>query len=252
MAAFAAEPGLLGSSEGGGGVGDDRPVEPDHSAVELLRDPQQLGEIAAVGVGHQAVLAVVSQRYGFGDVTSLESWQDALRATAGAGPLDALVNNAGTVGAYEPITEIALEDWERVVRINQTSVFYGMRTVLPGMIERRRGAIVNVSSMWGIIGASGVAAYQASKGAVTMMTKNAAATYAASGVRINSVHPGFIVTPMTQAQDPAISDGLVAQTPLGRAGQASEVAAAIAFLASDDASYITGAQLLVDGGFTTI
>jgi len=187
-----------------------------------------------------------------GDVTSLESWQDALRATADAGPLDALVNNAGTVGAYEPITEIALEDWERVVRINQTSVFYGMRTVLPGMIERRRGAIVNVSSMWGIIGASGVAAYQASKGAVTMMTKNAAATYAASGIRINSVHPGFILTPMTQAQDPAISDGLVAQTPLGRAGQASEVAAAIAFLASDDASYITGAQLLVDGGFTTI
>jgi NAD(P)-dependent dehydrogenase (short-subunit alcohol dehydrogenase family) len=187
-----------------------------------------------------------------GDVTDLESWQDALRATASAGPLDALVNNAGTVGAYEPITEIALEDWERVVRINQTSVFYGMRTVLPGMIERRRGAIVNVSSMWGIIGASGVAAYQASKGAVTMMTKNAAATYAASGVRVNSVHPGFIVTPMTQAQDPAISDGLVAQTPLGRAGQASEVAAAIAFLASDDASFITGAQLLVDGGFTTI
>ncbi len=180
-----------------------------------------------------------------GDVTSLE-------ATADAGPLDALVNNAGTVGAYEPITEIALEDWERVVRINQTSVFYGMRTVLPGMIERRRGAIVNVSSMWGIIGASGVAAYQASKGAVTMMTKNAAATYAASGVRINSVHPGFIVTPMTEAQDRSISDGLVAQAPLGRAGQASEVAAAIAFLASDDASYVTGAQLLVDGGFTTI
>ncbi len=187
-----------------------------------------------------------------GDVTSLESWQDALRATADAGPLDALVNNAGTVGAYETITEIGLEDWERVVRINQTSVFYGMRTVLPGMTERRRGAIVNVSSMWGIIGASGVAAYQASKGAVTMMTKNAAATYAASGIRINSVHPGFIVTPMTQAQDPAISDGLVNQTPLGRAGQASEVAAAIAFLASDDASFITGVQLLVDGGFTTI
>lgn len=187
-----------------------------------------------------------------GDVTSLESWQDALRAAAEAGPLEVLVNNAGTVGSYEPITDIALQDWERVVRINQTSVFYGMRTVLPGMVERGRGAIVNVSSMWGIIGASGVAAYQASKGAVTMMTKNAAATYAVNGIRINSVHPGFIVTPMTEAQDRAISNGLVAQTPLGRAGQATEVAAAIAFLASDDASFITGAQLLVDGGFTTI
>jgi hypothetical protein len=127
-----------------------------------------------------------------------------------------------------------------------------MRTVLPGMVERGRGAVVNVSSMWGIIGASGVAAYQASKGAVTMMTKNAAATYAANGVRINSVHPGFIVTPMTEAQERSISNGLVAQTPLGRAGQASEVAAAIAFLASEDASFITGAQLLVDGGFTTV
>ena len=187
-----------------------------------------------------------------GDVTSLESWQDALRATAEAGPLDVLVNNAGTVSAYEPITEVALEDWDRVVRINQTSVFYGMRTVLPGMVERRRGSIVNVSSMWGIIGASGVAAYQASKGAVTMMTKNAAATYAADNVRVNSVHPGFILTPMTEAQDSSISDGLVAKTPLGRAGQASEVAAAIAFLASDDASFVTGVQLLVDGGFTTI
>lgn len=180
-----------------------------------------------------------------GDVTSLDSWQDALRAISEVGPLDALVNNAGTVGSYEPITEITLADWDRVVRINQTSVFYGMRTVLPAVI-------VNVSSMWGIIGASGVAAYQASKGAVTMMTKNAAATYAADNVRINSVHPGFILTPMTEAQDSSISDGLVSQTPLGRAGRASEVAAAIAFLASDDASFITGTQLLVDGGFTTV
>ena len=187
-----------------------------------------------------------------GDVTSLDSWHDALRATAEAGPLDVLVNNAGTVGSYAPLTEITLDDWDRVVRLNQTSVFYGMRTVIPGMVERGQGAIVNVSSMWGIIGASGVAAYQASKGAVTTMTKNAAATYAANGVRINSVHPGLIVTPMTEAQDRSISDGLVAQTPLGRAGQASEVASAIAFLASEDASYITGAQLLVDGGFTTV
>jgi NAD(P)-dependent dehydrogenase (short-subunit alcohol dehydrogenase family) len=187
-----------------------------------------------------------------GDVTSLESWQDALRATAGAGPLDVLVNNAGATGSHETITGITLEDWEQVVRLNQTSVFYGMRTVLPGMIERRRGAVVNVSSMWGIIGTSGVAAYQASKGAVTMMTKNAAATYAADGVRINSVHPGLIITAMTKDQDPSISDRLITATPLGRAGEASEVAAAIAFLASDDASFITGAQLLVDGGFTTV
>jgi len=106
--------------------------------------------------------------------------------------------------------------------------------------------------MWGLIGAPGVAAYQASKGAVTMMTKNAAATYAARGVRVNSVHPGFIWTPMTRAQDADLSDGLIAQTPMRRAGEAEEVAAAIAFLASDDAAFITGHQLVVDGGFTTV
>ncbi len=184
-----------------------------------------------------------------GDVTDRGTWAALLQE---AGEVDVLVNNAGTVGSYETITDIAVEDWDAVVRLNQTSVFYGMRAVLPGMVERGAGAIVNVSSMWGIVGASGVAAYQASKGAVTMMTKNAAATYAPQGVRVNSVHPGFIWTPMTRAQDAAISDRLVAETPMRRAGQASEVASAIAFLASADASFVTGVQLLVDGGYTTV
>jgi NAD(P)-dependent dehydrogenase (short-subunit alcohol dehydrogenase family) len=184
-----------------------------------------------------------------GDVTDQATWSALVEE---AGSVDVLVNNAGTVGSYDTLTDIAVEDWDRVIRLNQTSVFYGMRAVLPGMVERGGGAIVNVSSMWGIVGASGVAAYQASKGAVTMMTKNAAATYAAQGVRVNSVHPGFIWTPMTEAQDRGISDGLVAETPMKRAGQASEVASAIAFLASDDASFVTGVQLLVDGGYTTI
>jgi NAD(P)-dependent dehydrogenase (short-subunit alcohol dehydrogenase family) len=187
-----------------------------------------------------------------GDVTDLGAWQRMLEEVQQAGPVDVLVNNAGTVGSYEAITEITLEDWDRVVRLNQTSVFFGMRTVLPGMVARRTGAIVNVSSMWGIVGSSGVAAYQASKGAVTMMTRNAAATYAPHNVRVNSVHPGLIVTPMTEAQDHSISEGLIAETPLGRAGQAPEVAASIAFLASDDASFITGVHLMVDGGYTVV
>lgn len=184
-----------------------------------------------------------------GDVTDQATWASLVEQS---GPVDVLVNNAGTVGAYETLTDVDPDVWDRVIRLNQTSVFYGMRAVLPAMVERGSGAIVNVSSMWGIVGASGVAAYQASKGAVTMMTKNAAATYAPSGVRVNSVHPGFIWTPMTTVQDADISNGLIAQTPMGRAGQASEVASSIAFLASDDASFVTGVQLLVDGGYTTI
>jgi NAD(P)-dependent dehydrogenase (short-subunit alcohol dehydrogenase family) len=184
-----------------------------------------------------------------GDVTELAFWQEAADA---AGIVDVLVNNAGMVGSYESITDISLEDWDRVVRLNQTGVFYGMRTVLPGMVERRAGAIVNVSSMWGLVGAAGVSAYQASKGAVTMMTKNAAATYAPHGIRVNSVHPGFIWTPMTDEQDAGISQGLIDQTPMGRAGQADEVAAGIAFLASDDASFVTGHQLVIDGGYTVV
>jgi NAD(P)-dependent dehydrogenase (short-subunit alcohol dehydrogenase family) len=187
------------------------------------------------------------------DVTSLEQWQASVDTVADvAGPVDVLVNNAGGVGSYEGLADTSPEAWDRVITLNQSSVFYGMRTVIPSMIDRRTGCIVNVSSMWGIIGAPGVAAYQASKGAVTMITKNAAATYAAQGIRVNSVHPGFIWTPMTEAQDSAISQDLIDRTPMARAGLDSEVAAAIAFLASDDASFITGVQLLVDGGFATV
>jgi NAD(P)-dependent dehydrogenase (short-subunit alcohol dehydrogenase family) len=186
------------------------------------------------------------------DVADLGSWTtltDEIANTVGG--LDILINNAGLVGSYDTITDIAVEAWQAIIAVNQTGPFYGMRSCIPLMRARGGGSIVNVSSIWGLVGAAGVAAYQASKGAVTTMSKNAAVTYAPDGIRVNSVHPGLIVTPMTSAQDQAISDSIIAVTPMGRAGRPEEVAAAIAFLAGDGASYITGAQLTVDGGYTT-
>jgi NAD(P)-dependent dehydrogenase (short-subunit alcohol dehydrogenase family) len=186
------------------------------------------------------------------DTTLLSSWSTLAEEVKEAGGADVLVNNAGMVLAYESITEIDLDDYEKVIAVNQHGVFYGMRTFIPQMQDKRAGSVVNISSIWGVVGASGVSAYQASKGAVTLMTKNAAVSYAPDGVRVNSVHPGLIATPMIDAQDDSISQGLIDITPLGRIGQPQEVANAVLFLASDEASYMTGGQLFVDGGFTTI
>ncbi|MFF7655642.1 SDR family NAD(P)-dependent oxidoreductase [Streptomyces sp. NPDC007983] len=184
------------------------------------------------------------------DVRDLASWEKLAAEVADAGGADILVNNAGMVGTYAGITDIDLKDWDGIIAVNQTGVFYGMRTFIPQM-SKTGGSVVNVSSIWGAVGAAGVAAYTASKGAVTQMTKNAALTYAGQKVRVNSVHPGLIATPMIDAQDQAISDTVIAATPLGRIGQPTEVANVILFLASDEASYVTGAQYMVDGGYTT-
>jgi NAD(P)-dependent dehydrogenase (short-subunit alcohol dehydrogenase family) len=184
------------------------------------------------------------------DVTDLDSWSNLAAEVAEAGGADILVNNAGLVGSYESITDIDLADWHRIIGIDQTGVFYGMRTFIPQMQAKKAGAIVNISSIWGIVGAPGVSAYQAAKGSVTVMTKNAAMSYAADQIRVNSIHPGLIATPMIEAQDDAISNRLIELTPLGRIGQPQEVANAVLFLVSDEASFITGTQLAVDGGYT--
>jgi NAD(P)-dependent dehydrogenase (short-subunit alcohol dehydrogenase family) len=184
------------------------------------------------------------------DVALPEQWQDVVaRIEREQGHLSILVNNAGIVGSYEGIETVPLADYDRIVAINQTGVFLGMRFCAPLMRLSGTGSIINISSIWGLVGAADVAPYQASKGAVTLMTRNAAMTFAPA-IRANSIHPGIIWTPLIERQDAAISRSLIDMTPLKRMGEAREIAYAALFLASDESSYVTGAQLVVDGGYT--
>lgn len=162
--------------------------------------------------------------------------------------VDVLVNNAGII-KYEPSHELEEDSWEEVVRVNQTGTWLGMREVIPHMLKRGAGSIINVSSIWGNAGVDGAIAYHATKGAVRTMTKSAAITHAKDNIRVNSLHPGFTTTPLTDAQDPAVNEWVVGQTPMGRPGRPEEIANAAAFLASDDSTFVTGAELVVDGGY---
>jgi NAD(P)-dependent dehydrogenase (short-subunit alcohol dehydrogenase family) len=181
------------------------------------------------------------------NVASEADWARAVehcRATLDAPTV--LVNNAG-VARFEGVEEETLEGWRAVLDVNLTGVFLGMRAVLPAMRAQRRGAIVNVSSIWGVVGTAGAAAYHASKGGVTVLTKNAAVTYAADGIRVNSIHPGQVRTPMTEAS--GTEPFVVARTPLGRAAVPAEIAAVAVFLASRESSFVTGAAVAADGGY---
>ena len=184
------------------------------------------------------------------DVAEPEDWDRIVQATLSRhGSLDVLVNNAGIVLSYETLHETDLAHWAKVVAVNQTGTFLGMRTVIPHMIAAGGGAIVNLSSIWGNVGAFGAAAYQAAKGAVRNMTKNAAVTYGRNNVRVNSIHPGIISTPLIAAQPDAMNAAIVGVTPLGRMGRPEDVANGCLFLASDEAAFVTGAELAVDGGY---
>lgn len=183
------------------------------------------------------------------DTADAAGW-DALVADVLArhGRVDVLVNNAGII-AYEVLDELGIDDWNRVVAVNQTGVFLGMKAVVPSMLAHGNGSIINVSSIWGNAAVAGAHAYHATKGAVRNMSKNAAITYATRGIRVNSIHPGFIATPLTDAQAPEVNAYVVSQTPMGRAGLPIEIAHGAVFLASDEASFVTGSELVIDGGY---
>ncbi|MFI5607013.1 SDR family NAD(P)-dependent oxidoreductase [Amycolatopsis sp. NPDC051903] len=183
------------------------------------------------------------------DVSSDTDWARVVgEVTDRHGRVDVLANNAGVI-AYESLHELTVESWQQVVAVNQTGVWLGMREVVPHMQRAGGGSIINVSSIWGSVAVAGAHAYHATKGAVRNMSKSAAITYARENIRVNSLHPGFIRTPLTEAQDPEINEFVIGQTPMGRAGDPQEVANGALFLASDESSFVTGSELVVDGGY---
>jgi cyclopentanol dehydrogenase len=184
------------------------------------------------------------------DVTQERDWERAVAAAETAhGRLDVLVNNAGIV-RMAPLDETSVEAWNEVISVNQTGVFLGIKHAVPAMRRAGGGSIVNISSIAGLIGLPNIPAYQASKGAVRLLTKHAAVQYAPDKIRVNSVHPGRILTPMTGPLAPERREMVLSQTPLGREGRPEEVAYGVLYLASDESSFVTGAELVIDGGYT--
>lgn len=192
-------------------------------------------------------------RFFYHDVSKEEQWHAIVQEVCSDyGSIDVLINNAGIVNSKGLLeTDEAL--WNSIIEVNAKGVFMGMKHVVPVMLQKKSGAIVNLSSMWGIVGAGSSLAYQASKGAVRTMTKSVATEYATKGIRVNSVHPGIIATDMVLNDTPLkIRKKIISSTPMGRVGMPEEVASVILFLASEESSYITGAEFLIDGGFTAL
>jgi NAD(P)-dependent dehydrogenase (short-subunit alcohol dehydrogenase family) len=191
------------------------------------------------------------------DVTDEARWAEVTAdVLARFGRIDVLVNSAGVGGGGQPILEHTLEAWRRIVGINLEGTFLGVRHVAPAMAAAGRGSINNLSSILGKVGLPGASAYCASKGGVLMLTKAVALELAPAGVRVNSVHPGFIETPMVlnafreSENENEMRDLIVSRHALGRLGAPREIADAIVFLASDESSFMTGSELVVDGGYT--
>lgn len=217
----------------------------DHGARVALGDVLDgEGKAVAASLGGDAI-------YLHHDVSQMESWADFVSTAIEAfGHIDVLINNAG-IAHSAPIAEIALEDYMEVIQVNQVGCLLGMKAVIPVMVECGGGSIVNVSSVSGIEGTPGMVAYVASKFAIRGMTKTAALELGRLGIRVNSIHPGGVDTPMAQRAEAELGGGgdpFYSRLPLGRIGRPVELAHLALFLASDESSYCTGSEFVADGG----
>lgn len=187
------------------------------------------------------------------DVADAAGWARVVRAgEARFGPINVLVNNAGIIGPVAKTAELGVADFVHVCAVNQKGVFLGMQAVLPSMVARGGGSIVNISSISGMVAIVGTPnlAYAGSKFAVRGMTKQVAIEYGANNIRANSVHPGYVKTPMMVAATDEDGGGATAAIPLGRFAEADEISPLVVFLASDESSFITGMEHVIDGGMT--
>jgi NAD(P)-dependent dehydrogenase (short-subunit alcohol dehydrogenase family) len=215
--------------------------------ADLLEEGQHVAD-KIKGAGGQAMFVKL-------DVSKEAEWEKAVKAAVDTfGKLDVLVNNAGISGTFDQ-DMLSTAAWDKLMDINAKGVFLGMKTAISAMQRAGGGAIVNISSISGFVGQNGVhMAYNASKGAVRIMTKTAAVQFAKDGIRVNSVHPGML-PPMRSSKgsaDPTWREKMIRAVPMKREGRVEEVAHAVLFLASDEASYITGTELVVDGGYLAV
>ena len=242
--------GLISGGARGMGASEARLFAREGAAVVIGDILDEDGEATAASIAADGGRC----RYVHLDVTQEADWQVAVaQAVSQYGSLDVLVNNAGIGSNSFQIHEEPVEMWDRTIDVNLKGVFLGTRTAIPAMLEAGGGSIINISSQLGIVGVPyNGSAYQTSKGGVRIFTKAAALQYANRGIRVNSVHPGPIVTEMTRAgrDDPERLSIMMARIPMGRYGEAEEVANAVLYLASDESSFVTGSEVVVDGGWT--
>ena len=242
---------IITGASNGMGAAEARLFAEEGARVVIADIEEDRGEVVASEIRSAGGTAV----FRYLDVTKEEEWERLVDYTIQSlGKISILVNNAGIANtAYSD--QMSVDGWDRFMNINAKGVFLGMKFVIPEMVSTGGGSVVNISSIYGFTGAEkGHIGYYASKGAVRIATKSAAVQYAKQGVRVNSVHPG-LMPPMQSSSkliDGGMRDETRGQVPMGRSGRVEEVASAVLFLASDEASYITGTELVVDGGLIAV